>query len=267
MPDTASKHPNNTDWSLAHGCVLAFFADHHRAGGKITMNYLNLFTQQTYFNFLRVDGTEQLYETFRLRYQVYCLEREFLPAEEHPTASESDHFDAVSEHFSAYDRHQQIAGSVRLVGHSPEHGYPFQSHCPVFSDAWLPPNEEAQEISRLVVSKLYRRRQGDNWFGVSEENPDDLPEDIAAKRGGHPIIVLGMYREMYRYSKQNGVNYWYAAMERSLVRLLGRYGFDFKPVGPQIDYYGPVAIYLASLAELEKRLSAESPELFAWFIS
>ena len=231
------------------------------------MNYLNLFTQQTYFNFLRVDGTEQLHETFKLRYQVYCLEREFLRAEEHPTESESDHFDAASEHFSAYDRHQQIAGSVRLVNNSPEHGYPFQSHCPVFPDVWLPPNEEAQEISRLVVSKQYRRRQGDNWFGVSEENPDDLPEDIAAKRGGHPIIVLGMYREMYRYSKQNGIHYWYAAMERSLVRLLSRYGFDFKPVGPQIDYYGPVAIYLASLAELEQRLSAESPELFDWFIS
>lgn len=229
------------------------------------MDYLTLFTQQTFFSFLRVDGTEMLNETFKLRYQVYCMERGFLPSEEHPTESESDDFDSVSEHFAAYDRHNQIAGSVRLVKSSPALGYPFQSHCPVFPDAWQPPLDQAQEISRLVVSKQYRRRQGDNWLGITEETGEELPEDIAAKRGGHPIIVLGMYREMYRYSKKNGVRFWYAAMERSLTRLLARYGFDFKAIGPQIDYYGPVAIYLASLAELEEKLSAQSPQLFAWF--
>lgn len=231
------------------------------------MDYLKLFTQQTYFNFQCVDGTPELSETFRLRYQVYCLERDFLSAGDYPTGSETDAYDPCSEHFSAYDRYKQIAGSVRLVRWSPELGYPFQAHCPVFSDAWLPPNEQAQEISRLVVSKQYRRRQGDNWLGISEADPLELPEDIAAKRGGHPIIVLGLYREMYRYSKKNGIQYWYAAMERSLARLLGRYGFDFKPIGPQIDYYGPVAIYLASLADLEARVSTESPHLFEWFSS
>lgn len=231
------------------------------------MDYLNLFTQQTYFNFLRVDGSERLEETYKLRYQVYCLERDFLPANEYPDESESDGYDQASEHFAAYDRHQQIAGSVRLVKSTPNQCYPFQTHCPVFPDAWQPPNDQAQEISRLVVSKQYRRRQGDNWLGITEENGNELPEDIAAKRGGHPIIVLGMYREMYRYSKKNGVHYWYAAMERSLMRLLGRYGFDFRPIGPEIDYYGPVAIYVASLAELEQKLSAQSPQLFDWFTS
>ena len=237
------------------------------ASKRNTMDYLKLFTQQTYFNFQCVDGTPELSETFRLRYQVYCLERDFLSAEDYPTGSETDAYDPASEHFSAYDRHKQIAGSVRLVRWSPELGYPYQTHCPVFSDAWLPPNEQAREISRLVVSKQYRRRQGDNWLGISETDPLELPEDIAAKRGGHPIIVLGMYREMYRYCKQNGIHYWYAAMERSLARLLGRYGFDFKPIGPQIDYYGPVAIYLANLADLEARVSTESPHLFEWFSS
>jgi len=228
------------------------------------MDYLKLFTQQTYFNFRCVDGTPELSETFKLRFQVYCLERSFLTPEAYPAGSESDAYDAYSEHFSAYGRQQQIAGSVRLARWSPELGYPFQHHCPVFSDAWLPPNEEAREISRLVVSKDYRRRQEDNWLGIAETNPLDLPEDLAAKRGGHPIIVLGLYRAMYQYSKRNGIRYWYAAMERSLARLLGRYGFDFKPIGPQIDYYGPVTVYIASLADLEAKVSAENPDLFKW---
>ncbi|MDP2787174.1 MAG: PEP-CTERM/exosortase system-associated acyltransferase [Pseudomonadota bacterium] len=231
------------------------------------MDYLKLFTQQTFFNFLCVDGKPELNETYKLRYQVYCLERSFLSPDEHPAGSESDTYDAHAEHFSAYDRHGEIAGSVRLVRRSPELGYPFQEHCPVFSDAWLPPDEAAQEISRLVVSKQYRRRQGDNWLGIPDENPLELPEDIAAKRGGHPIIVLGLYREIYRYSKRNGIRYWYAAMERSLARLLSRYGFDFKPIGPKIDYYGPVTIYLASLADLEASVSNVSPQLYEWFTS
>lgn len=230
------------------------------------MDYLKLFTQQTYFNFQCVDGTPDLSEAYQLRYQVYCIERSFLSPDEYPSCSEQDIYDDCSEHFSAYDRHNQIAGAVRLVRWSPELQYPFTEHCPIFADAWIPPNEEAQEISRLVVSKQYRRRQGDNWLGINED-PLELPEDIAAKRGGHPIIVLGLYREMYRYSKKHGVKYWYAAMERSLARLLGRYGFDFKPIGPQVDYYGPVGVYLASLADLEARVSTETPQLFEWFSS
>ena len=231
------------------------------------MDYLKLFTQQTYFKFHCVDDMPALDETFRLRYQVYCLERGFLSREDYPEGSERDEFDGHSEHFSAYDRHGHIAGSVRLVKWSEQGLYPFHHHCPVFPDISLPPNEEAQEISRLVVSKEYRRRQGDNWLGINEGGAEELPEDIAAKRGSHPIIVLGLYREMYRYSKRNGIRYWYAAMERSLARLLGRYGFEFKPIGPEVDYYGPVGVYLASLEELDARVSRDTPQLFEWFTS
>lgn len=229
------------------------------------MDYQSLFGQQCYFAFQRVDAsTEHLFETFRLRYQVYCLERSFLSADDYPLAFEQDEYDACSEHFSAIDRQGELAGSVRLVRHSPELGYPFQAHCPISPDFELPPPDQAQEISRLVVSKAYRRRREDNWIGISEGDAP-VPEEIAAKRGGHPIIVLGLYRAMFAYSRANGVRYWYAAMERSLARLLGRYGFDFVPIGPEVDYYGPVAVYLADLRKLEARVSAENPKLFEWF--
>jgi len=229
------------------------------------MDSQSLFGQQCYFDFRRVDGAaEALQETFRLRYQVYCLERGFLPAADYPGQIESDEFDAHSEHFSAHDRQGQIAGSVRLVRHTEGLGYPFQAHCPVFPQVTLPPPGEAEEISRLVVSKSYRRRREDNWMGINEEHLEP-PPDIAARRGGHPIIVLGLYRAMFAYSRANGVRYWYAAMERSLARLLGRYGFDFTQIGPQVDYYGPVAVYLADLRALEARVSVENPTLFRWF--
>ena len=229
------------------------------------MESQGLFGQQCYFDFRRVDGAgEALQQTFQLRYLVYCIERGFLAEADYPQQSESDEFDAYSEHFSAYGRDEEIAGSVRLVRYSEKLGYPFQSHCPVFPGVTLPPPEQAEEISRLVVSKTYRRRREDNWIGVNE-NDVEPPPDIAAKRGGHPIIVLGLYRAMFQYSRENGIRYWYAAMERSLARLLGRYGFDFTPIGPQVDYYGPVTVYMADLRALEEKVSVADPALFKWF--
>ena len=70
---------------------------------------------------------------------------------------------------------------------------------------------------------------------------------------------------MYRYSVDHGIRYWYAAMERSLVRALSRFEFIFNPIGLETDYYGPVAPYLADLRELERRLDVSNPDLMAWF--
>ena len=229
------------------------------------MDALGLFTQQSYFDFHPIDtSSDEMDEAFRLRYQVYCIERSFLDAEMYPTGSEVDDYDPYSQHFSAYDRSHRVAGSVRLVSHSPDFGYPYQSHCPVFQDVLLPPNEEAREISRLVVSKAYRRRQEDSQLGINESGAEP-PAEFANKRGGHPIIVLGLFRVMYHYSLDCGVRYWYAAMERSLARLLVRYGFDFTSVGPQVDYYGPVSLYLGDLRRLEANLSVAQPDLYKWF--
>lgn len=229
------------------------------------MDPTSLAGQERFFEFHYVDGAlSLLYDTYRLRYQVFCHERQFLPAEDYPGQSEIDAYDPTSTHFAAFDRSGQIAGAVRLVSGGDHPGYPYKSHCPVYPSADLPPDEEAREISRLVVSRHYRRRQEDNLYGINEQDVPPPPE-FANKRGKHPIIVLGMYRAMYSYSRIHGIRYWYAAMERSLARLLNRYGFDFVQIGPEVDYYGPVAVYLADLRKLEERVSRDNPEVFAWF--
>jgi N-acyl amino acid synthase of PEP-CTERM/exosortase system len=70
---------------------------------------------------------------------------------------------------------------------------------------------------------------------------------------------------MYRYSRKNGIRYWYAAMERSLARSLDKMGFRFVPIGPQVDYYGPVTPHMVDLDELNERLKQENRFLAAWF--
>ena len=224
-----------------------------------------------FFRFERVDGVEALHQTFALRYQVYCLECGFLSPDDYPDEKEVDEFDHNALHFAAHHNSGELAGAVRLARATPGGEFPFHRHCKLFADVTLPPQGKAAEISRLVVRQEFRRRLNDNKFGFSEsgDNPEIHVIGPQQKRRNstRPEIVLGLYRAMYQESKRQGITHWYAAMEKSLARLLLRYNFAFVAIGPEVDYYGPVTPYLASLADLEEKVSRCNPDLFEWFTS
>lgn len=196
-----------------------------------------------------------------MRYEVYCHGRRFLDPTSYPDGRESDEFDEHSIHFGCVARRtNSVVGTIRLVARSAL-GFPLSSHCK-FDESALP--ESTCEISRLAVSKEYRRRADDDAFGV----PSAVFEDDALanrNRRRRPEIVLGLYKVMYQESKRRGVNAWIAAMESSLVRLLWRYSFTFDAIGPEVDYYGPVVPYLARIDEIEKTVRARQPQLYAEF--
>jgi N-acyl amino acid synthase of PEP-CTERM/exosortase system len=210
---------------------------------------------------LREPGQMRLIEEFR--YQVYCVECQFLSASDYPSGREADAFDASSTHYFAANKRDELVGYVRLVTAGTNAGFPFFEHCPdVLPGIELPPPGESAEISRLMVHPAYRRRKGDTLAGVTL-----LDETLATeseRRAKSPQILLSMYRQMYRYSKAHGIRYWYAAMEKFLARSLGMFGFDFKQVGPEVDYYGPVATYVADLLALEQSVAATNPYLLKW---
>ena len=198
---------------------------------------------------------------YQLRFEVYCLECAFLDPQNYPEHQESDEYDADSAHFCSYNTSEDLVGYVRLVSHV-NGKFPFQIQgADVYPEAQLPPPELCGEISRLMVRNDYRRRPGDLLAGVSL--PPGTPEGVE-RRSPSPQILLSLYRQMYQHSVANGTRYWYAAMERSLARALMRFNFAFKKVGPEIDYYGPVAPYLADLRELESALERSNPLLLAW---
>jgi N-acyl amino acid synthase of PEP-CTERM/exosortase system len=211
-------------------------------------------------------------EIFALRYAVYCIECGFLDPVDYQDGLESDEYDAGSAHFTGHNLADELVGSVRLVHASPALGFPFERHCPaLFENISLPPQDLCGEVSRLVVRRDYRRRTGDTLAGVPKEFLDAGAPAVPARRppgerrSNSPELLLGLYREMYQYSLDRGIRYWYAAMERSLARALSRFQFVFVPIGMEVDYYGPVAPYLADLREMEKRLAGNNPDLLAWF--
>lgn len=211
-----------------------------------------------------VDVMRRVYE---LRFQVYCIECGFLNKSDYPTQRESDEHDVNSAHFAAFNLQDELAGYVRLVLPDAIHTFPFQNHCvSLLEGAVLPPASQSAEISRLMVRQDYRRRVGD--LPPSGASTGEVGPGVAyERRDPSPQILLSMYRQMYAYSVQNGIRYWYAAMERSLARALTRMQFGFQQIGPATDYYGPVAPYVADLRVLETQLSQRNPALLAWMRS
>lgn len=206
---------------------------------------------------------ELLKKVFELRYQVYCQECGFLPAANYPDRCEVDPYDASSVHFCAFNLQDELVGYVRMVRPDLTQSFPFQSHChDLLPGATLVPPQQAAEISRLMVIQTYRRRRGDVLSGLTVE--EDLPKVNHDLRDHTPQILFSLYRQIYAFSVAHGTRYWYAAMERPLARALGQMGFAFKQIGPLTDYYGPVALYLGDLRQLETQVGQSNPALMAW---
>jgi N-acyl-L-homoserine lactone synthetase len=182
---------------------------------------------------VRADDTPALLEqTYRLRYQTYCLERTFLSASDYPRGTETDEFDRFSTHFATRDADDRVVGTIRLVWPSVQ-GLPLFRRCTLFpgETAIYALDSRVVELSRLAVAPAQRPR----GFG----------SDTA---------LFSLYQAVYHETKRAGVTHWLMAAEPSLQRILARYGFLFRPVGPTVDYWGPVTPYMLDLADLDRLL-------------
>lgn len=210
-------------------------------------------------------------ECYRLRYQVFCVERGFLPCGDYPDGLETDAYDAHSLHFLARHLRGEPAGTARLVLHSPL-GLPMTPHCELNAgfaflvDPQHPRGHRYAEISRLAVSRDFRRRQSDTFYGgpprTNRAPPGPLPP--ASPPRDAPEMISGIFRLIYQESKRHGVTHWVVAMERSLQIMLKRMGFEFAPIGPEVDYYGPVRPYVGEIAAIERYVSRTRPETFRY---
>lgn len=218
------------------------------------------------FRFLCVDDNpDLLMETYRLRYKVYCRETKFLDDDKYQDEIEQDEYDAHSIHFAAVDTHNNVVGTLRLILPLPDKPFPLESHCPNYYKSKVEgfPRENLAEISRLVVDRTWRRRKNDGLHGMGSYHPDrnnPIPEKVKQKRK-RPVIVFGLYKVMYMECKRRGITHWYAAMEQKLNNTLRKFSFEFKAIGPEQDYYGPVTPFLAEISDIEKTLYAEKSDV------
>ncbi len=184
-----------------------------------------------------------LQESYRLRYQVYCLERHFLGVDDYPHALEIDDFDRHSVHVGAMDRFGRLAGTARLI--LPTEGMlPTLHQCsfaPIAGALW-DGTARWVEVSRLSVSRSY---------GMTGAGAGDSSQGAYQPRDDRGQVFLAVLKAAYQASRRLGVTHWLVSIERSLQRLAVRNGLPLRQLGPVFDYLGPVAPYSLNLSEFD----------------
>lgn len=201
-------------------------------------------------------------DVFHLRYRVYCIDRQFLNAAHYVDQCEVDEYDIRSTYFSAYAADNALLGSVRIVIGNDAETLPFEKYCPVFPNFTFTSRDQSCEISRLVIQPHLCRRAND------ELRPQEMIVgcEPTTYRSGNQRLLLSLYRALTQHCRDRGIVYLYAAMETRLARSLKMAGFNFKAIGPESDYYGPVAPFVIDLQELDVELRTNNPVLARWFI-
>jgi len=219
----------------------------------------------TRLEFKKVDrDSREALGIFRLRYQVYCQEWGFEDPDDYPEGFEKDDFDEHSCHFLARVRKtRDIIGTARIILPSAKQ-FPIEK---VFDlDESVIPADRGKlgEISRLAVSKNFRRRWLDTIIFGPENHNSDLPVSIPVKKERRQFeneIVAGLYQCIYHESKRVGLTHWYAVMGKGLHLLLMRWGLIFQQIGSEVDYHGLRAPYLGTIAQMYESVVRKSPRL------
>jgi len=212
----------------------------------------------TYFRAVSADTRELIDKAFALRYQVYCLEREFEDPGLQAGKLETDHFDRHSIHSLVFHRPQEEPiGTARLIlPQARPHSLPIQdllrkgglNACDYF------PNHAVAEVSRFAISKEFRRRKVESG-SISEAE---------AKRERHGNLpCLGLVQMLLRQSIELGIEYWAAVMEPQLLRMLALMGIRFQPIGPLVSYHGLRQPSFCHIPVMVRNLALIKPESWA----
>jgi hypothetical protein len=137
------------------------------------------------------------------------------------------------------------------------------------------PAEEVAEISRVVLGATCRRRWEDGFYGaesylrqseggVLPESEGPPPADRARRS---PLILLGLFRTLYRASKERGIQEWLLSSDRKLTFLLARFGLVWRQMSRGQAAASGVSIpHRVSFEDLEESLRRMNPPLYRNFV-
>ena len=192
-----------------------------------------------YFEIIPAQTAEQLTASFRLRYEVYCVENPFEDPAENPDGLESDFNDARALHSLLVHRATgDLVGTVRLVLPYLDKsgmGLPIRNICDhelLAEDNPTLPWASTAEISRFAVSKKLRQRVTDLPVAGG-----DLPPETDTRRR-IPDTSLGLMQAVIAMASASGITHLCAVMDPTLLRMLRRLGMDFPSLGPLVKHHG-----------------------------
>jgi N-acyl amino acid synthase of PEP-CTERM/exosortase system len=196
-----------------------------------------------YFEMVPAISDELKSEVYKLRYQIYCIENNFLNSEHYPDSLEFDDYDRRSVHYLIRHRRSgDYAATVRLIlpdAKDPEKLFPLEQYCEINNFAVTRPinREHLGEVSRLCVSKAFRKRKNEaTALGAIDSDRQDY-FTLDEKRT-FPLISLALIACTVKASYENDIHYSYGTMEPPWFRLVSAFGINFIKIGPLVDYYG-----------------------------
>ncbi len=189
-----------------------------------------------YFEMVAVDSEELKQEVYKLRYQVYCLEKDFENPEQHTDGLEYDEYDEHSCHYLIRHRAtDSYMATTRLILPN-RHPFPIEANSQI--DTKLVKNinrTNLAELSRFCVSKQFRRRATERDLITTNDT-----DESRSPRGKHSSasITLSLFACAVQMSSDHNILYWYAIMEPALKRVFSAMGIYFVEVGPLVEYHG-----------------------------
>ncbi len=199
-------------------------------------------------------SSKDLEDVFRLRYQVYTQEHQFLNPNDYPDGLEKDDFDNSSIHLLIRNDQGRAIGTARLVLNS-EKGFPIEKEYDITKTLAQIDRKKLGEFSRFAIP---RNLKGENDGSRSTES----------SRAGHSEIALALILAIFQESQKNGVTHLCAAIERALWLALRRGGTTMHQIGEPKDYHGLRIPCLLPLEEFVRLRSFPFPrEVEAFYAS
>lgn len=217
-----------------------------------------------YLTVVEANSTELLDDVFRLRFQVYCVEREFENPAEFPNGRERDHDDARSAHFLVLYRGAgsplaTAAGTVRFI--LPRSGADLPALRLIGAEerrlVKLPVDSTA-EVSRFAVAKAFRKRL-ENELSEAFIRTEDAR---GYPRPKFSVLTFGLLRAVVMMSVHSGITHIVAIMEPALLRLFARLGIEFNSIGRPVEHHGERQPVWAAMANIVERVRRHYPELW-----
>lgn len=221
-----------------------------------------------YRKYFRIDDTDSAVlrnTAYRIRYNVYCVEHAFESADDNIGGIEEDDYDAHACHAVLFHKLTGLAaGTVRIVlplSDDPHRSFALQTVCndPQLRQPDRFPVMRMGEVSRFCVTKDFRRRVEDLGQGAF---PANSSFDADEWRRVIPNMTIGLIEWLVRASLNHGLTHWCAVMEPQLLRLLGRLGIHFQPIGGLVDYHGRRQPCVVELRAMLARVAAERPDIW-----
>lgn len=186
----------------------------------------------------------------KIRYQVYCLERNFENPDAFPLGEEHDRWDHHAASFIVRHRaSRKWVAAMRIV-------LPNAASFPLEALRCLdstPPERlrrhQLGEVSRVCVIRspnphAINRHLDWNFGSVSKDRESE--------------VLLGLIRALILYGLNQGIESYYILVTGALARLLRRLGMVLHQVGIPIQHRGWRTPYLMALRESAVSMSAKS---------